>query len=134
MGLRKLKTERTFEGSFPELGFTATDLDFDNRIRTASAGSAAFLSSVNIHFYGDHLTTKDDLLFCHHKFIDLLAYKGAKFTDTWTGAEKTAEELKADTLIYFTVSLNGNTYTVSSNPDMDCDHFGDAYGLILTKK
>lgn len=133
--LNPIKNSEEYEGEFPSLGLKPEDLKGVEGVRKISLGEAAYMSSINFTFYADHVTTEAEAEQCRTLLIDKLSEKGAKFYDGLDQSkELTAAELKESGKGSYYVEKDGNVFLLIVNPDSDVGHFGDSYGLVLTKK
>lgn len=121
------------EGAFEAIGVKAEDLKGVPNVRRIKASGNDRGGSIGIAFYGDHQLTAEDFDAVHAKMADVLEAKGAKFTQTLSGKECTAEQLKADKIRSYTVEINGNKYMMLFFSDDRVGDFGGGGNFNFTK-
>jgi len=135
VSLNPMNTEEEYSGSLSALGLSAEDLRGVNGVRSVRIGEAAVTSSLNFHFYADHVTTQEELEACRVLLIDKLAAAGAKFYDAFASdTELSADALKASGKGTYLVVRGGSTFFIMVNPDSAFGDFGDGFGVMITKR
>lgn len=120
------------EGSIEALGLTASDFQGVDHLNRIILKDHTTRPAIGLGFYGDHVLTEADLKALHEKVADVLAAKGAKFTNTLSGKELTAEQLKTDGVRSYTVELNGKKFMMMAMSESTVGQFGGSVNLMFT--
>ena len=134
ISLNPINKDKEFKGSFDSLGLKAEDLKVNDHVISANMSENARGGVMNIRFYQDHFTTKEEHIACRDLIMDKLAEKGAKFSHAMTEKEMTAAELKEADISTYYAEVNGKKYLLMVDPDSKFDRFGGGYGVRLTLK
>ena len=120
------------EGSIEALGLTASDFQGVDHLNRIILKDHATRPAIGLGFYGDHVLTEADLKSLHEKVADVLAAKGAKFSNTLSGKELTAEQLKTDGVRSYTLELNGKKFMMMAMSESTVGDFGGSVNLMFT--
>lgn len=128
LSLNRMKNQVELEGSIDALNLKAEDLAGIPNVRVVRmSNGGAMGAGMDIAFFPDHQLTKESFEAVHKKVLDVLASKGCKFQHTFSGKEMTAEQLTAEGIHSYGVSLNDQKFLMMTLCD---DRVGDFGGSI----
>lgn len=127
VSLNPLKNKQESDGSFEALGVSAADLAGIPNVRAVIIKGGATGGTISVGFYGDHQLAEGDMDAIHEKLADVMEAKGVKCTNTFSGKEMTAEQLKANKVRSYTVEKDGKKFLMMAMTD---DRIGDFGGHI----
>lgn len=128
VSLKAMKNQVELEGSIDALNLKAEDLAGIPNVRVVRmSNGGAMGAGMDIAFFPDHQLTKESFEAVHKKVLDVLASKGCKFQHTFSGKEMTAEQLTAEGIHSYGVSLNDQKFLMMTLCD---DRVGDFGGSI----
>lgn len=128
LSLNPIEKKVVMEGSSNELKLTADDLKGIDHMRIIEVKDRG----VNMAFFGDHILTEADVTAWHEKMADALAAKGATFANTLSGKELTLDQLKADKVRSYVVTVDGKRYMMMARSDSSIGEFGGSILFMFT--
>lgn len=135
--LQPLKEAEAPTGSIEAFGVKAENLAAPEGVRAVvvlDSDPEAWTprSTITFKFYGDHLTTEEDVIACRDSIIDALEAGGCTFASALNTEQKmTGQELKDNGIGSYMIYKGGKEYLLMVNPDSDCGHYGDGYAVII---
>ena len=133
VSLRPLDNAKKVEGSVDFLELKAEDFAQIPNVRVATFAGGGDRFGLGLGFYADHQLTEADLDALHGGVADVLASKGATFSNALSGKAYTADELKANKVRTYNVEKDGQKYLMMVNGDNGVGDFGGGFNYNFTK-
>lgn len=133
VSLCAIDNARKVEGSNDALSLKAEDFAQIPNVRSVNISGGDQRFGLGIGFYGDHQLTEADIDALHAGVADVLAAKGATFSNALSGKPYTVDQLKADKVRSYNVELGGQKYLMMVFTDNSVGDFGGGFNFQFTK-
>jgi len=133
VSLNPLKDKVEMAGAIEALTLKADEMAGIPGVRVVRMSDSQMGPSMDVSFYSDHQLTKESIEGVHKKVLEVLTAKGCKFQHAFSGKEMTPEELAANGIHSYGVTLNDQKFLMMTISDDRVGDFGGSIKFMFNK-